>query len=219
MRILIVRHGETEWNRIRRFLGRSDVPLNQTGKQQAKALGFALKQESLSAIYTSPLARARETAELIKAYHPSVQLFEEQGFIEMDLGDFDGMLALHWASEYPQFRKAWMEKPSAVKMPGGESLQQVQERSVKSLQRIVRKHSERTSILICTHNFVICSILCHALEMALDRFREIKQDTGALNILRKDGERYQVEAINDLSHLKNLRPCRSTINETSFANV
>ncbi|MBW1698555.1 MAG: histidine phosphatase family protein [Deltaproteobacteria bacterium] len=205
MRILIVRHGETEWNRIHRFQGRSNVPLNQTGKQQAEALAIALKKEPLSAIYTSPLTRARQTAELIKTYHPAVQLFEEKGFIEMDLGDFDGMFAPDWASEYPQYRKAWMENPSRVKMPGGESLQQVQQRAVGSLGRIIRQHSAGVTILVCTHNFVICGILCHALGMALDRFREIKQGNGALNILRKEGERYRVETLNDLSHFKNLR--------------
>ena len=69
IRIILVRHGETEWNRIRRFQGRSDVPLNQEGRDQAQALALALKDECLAAIYSSPLVRAVGTARLIKAFH------------------------------------------------------------------------------------------------------------------------------------------------------
>ncbi len=124
-RILLVRHGETEWNRTRRFQGRSDVPLNQKGKDQGYPLALALKDEPIKAIYSSPLTRAMETACLIKIFHPSVFLFEEDGLIEMDLGEFDGMDAMDWASRNPGFRKAWQENPASVTMPGGESLSNV----------------------------------------------------------------------------------------------
>src|SRR5512139_1680547 len=97
-RILLVRHGETEWNRTHRFQGRSDVPLNERGKDQGYALALALKDEAIKGIYSSPLTRAIETARLIKVFHPSVFLFEEDGLIEMDLGEFDGMDAVDWAS-------------------------------------------------------------------------------------------------------------------------
>src|SRR4030042_6202287 len=99
MRILLIRHGETEWNRIRRFQGRSDLSLNQKGRDQGHALALALKDESVTAIYSSPLARAMETACLIKVFHHSVPLFEEEGLIEMDLGEFEGMEAKRWAEQ------------------------------------------------------------------------------------------------------------------------
>ena len=69
-RILLIRHGETDWNRVHRFQGRSDLPLNQEGRDQAHALALGLKDQSLTAIYSSPLARAVETARLIKVFHP-----------------------------------------------------------------------------------------------------------------------------------------------------
>ena len=204
MRILLIRHGETEWNRIRRFQGQSDVPLNQTGKDQALALAQALKKEPIEVIYASPLVRAMETAQFIKSYHPTARLIEEEGFLEMDLGDFDGLAAKDWVANYPDYRKIWMESPSIVKMPGGESLKEVQDRAVESLNRVLKQHIPETTLLICTHNFVICSILCHAMEISLDRFREIKQDTAALNIMHKRGKKFHVDTINDRTHLDQL---------------
>jgi broad specificity phosphatase PhoE len=122
MSIYLVRHGETEWNKIRRFQGRSNLPLNQEGRKQVRALALALKDKPLMAIHTSPLIRALETARLIRVFHPSTPIFEEKGLIEMDLGEFDGMKAQDWAEQYPDVRKAWNENPASVKMPGGESL-------------------------------------------------------------------------------------------------
>ena len=97
-RIFLVRHGETEWNRTHRFQGRSNQTLNQNGKDQARALAFALKDASLSVIYSSPLVRAIETARLIKTFHPAVPIIEEEGLLEMELGDFDGLEAKNWAT-------------------------------------------------------------------------------------------------------------------------
>ena len=201
-RILLVRHGETEWNRTHRFQGRSDVPLNQRGKDQGHALALALKDEPIKAIYSSPLTRAMETACLIKVFHPSVPLFEEDGLIEMDLGQFDGMDAGNWASQNADFRKAWQETPASVTMPGGESLSDVQGRALKALNRIKDLYPSGSTLLLCSHNFVNLTLLCYALEIPLDRFRELRQDTAALNILYMQGQRLRAEVVNECSHLK-----------------
>lgn len=204
MRIFLVRHGETEWNRINRFQGISDIPLNAKGKAQAEALAQVLKDETIHVVYSSPLIRARETARAIRHFHPSSLYVEEEGLKEMDLGDFEGMEASDWAKEYPKFRKKWRKSPSSIKLPGGESLKGVQVRAVNVLESIIQKHSSETSLLICSHNFVIHAILCHALEMSLDNFREIKQETAALNLLYKLDDRLVVEKVNEISHLRHL---------------
>jgi len=202
IRILLVRHGETEWNRTHRFQGRSDVPLNQNGRDQASALALALKDEHIVATYTSPLVRAMETARLIQAFHPLSPLFEDEGLMEMDLGEFEGMESHHWISNYPDFRKKWEENPGSVTMPGGESLKEVQLRAIDALERITRLYPDGSTLLICSHNFVNISILCHALEIAFDKFRDWRQETAALNILYKQGERFRVEVVNERSHLQ-----------------
>jgi len=201
-RVFLIRHGETDWNRMHRFQGRINIPLNQEGKNQAHALALALKDKSLTAIYSSPLIRAMETARFIKVFHPSTPLFDEEGLIEMDLGEFDGMEAGNWAAQYQEFFKTWRTTPGCLKMPGGESLQEVQSRAIGTLERLTKFHSSGSTLLLCSHNFVNRALLCHVLGLPLDRFREVEQDTAALNILYVQEHRLLVEVMNDLSHLR-----------------
>ncbi len=202
IRILLTRHGETEWNRTHRFQGRLGVPLNEKGRGQAASLALSLKNECLTAIYSSPLKRAMETALIIAAYHPSIPIYEEEGLIEMDLGKFDGMEAKTWVKEYPEFLEEWQKNPSDIRMPGGENLQEVQERALQAIDRISRSYSPETSILLSSHNFVNLTILCHAKKIPLARFREIPQQTAALNILYKEGRDMWVQVLNDRSHIQ-----------------
>ena len=201
-RILLIRHGETEWNRIRRFQGRSDLPLNQKGRDQGYALALVLKDEPLAAIYSSLLVRAVETARLIKNFHPSVPLFEDEGLVEMDFGEFEGMEAKLWAEEYPDFRKLWQETPASVTMRGGESLQEAQTRAIDTLKRITKLYPPESTLLVSSHNFVNLTILCYALKVPLDRFREVRQETAALNVLYKQGHRLLAKVVNEHSHLR-----------------
>ena len=200
-RILLVRHGQTEWNRTHRFQGRSDTPLNQTGMDQAGAMAEMLKDESLTSIYTSPLSRAFETADIIKRFHPQTLLFEEEGFIEMDLGEFDGVEAKTWATENPDFMNNSWENPGAMKMPDGECLEEVQKRAVKTLNRIVELHPPKSTLLIVSHNFVILSLLCHAKGLGLDQIRKLRQANCALSIIHITNGIPEVTMMNQLPQL------------------
>lgn len=202
IRIILTRHGETEWNRLRRFQGRSDIPLNQKGNDQAAALAAALKNESITAIFSSPLKRALETASHIGRFHPSVPLIKESGLIEMDLGEFEGMDSRQWAIQHKDFRKVWEQTPAALSMPGGESLQIVQQRAVEALNRISEPYGADCTLLVCSHNFVIVSLLCFASKIPLDQFRQLRQGTASLNILHKNGSKFEIEKVNDRRHLQ-----------------
>jgi broad specificity phosphatase PhoE len=201
-RIFLVRHGETDWNQTHRFQGRIDIPLNKEGKNQAHALALALKDEPLIAIYSSPLVRAAETARLIKEFHPATPVFEEEGLTEMDLGEFDGMEAGYWAAHYQDFFKTWRSTPAALRMPSGESLRDVQIRAIDTLERTAKLYRSGGTLLLCSHNFVNRTILCFALGIPLDRFRDFQQDPAALNVLYKKGGQLRVEVVNDVSHLR-----------------
>ncbi len=200
-KIILVRHGETEWNRLHRFQGLSDIPLNEKGNSQARSLALALKDEVITSIYSSPLKRAMETASHIGSFHSKTPLIKEPGLMEMDLGDFEGMEGRRWKEEHQDFRKAWEEKPATLSMPGGESLQDVQERAVATLMRISELYDSGSTLLICSHNFVIVSLLCFASGISLDRFREMRQDTAALNVMYTNGADFHVEKVNDRQHL------------------
>jgi probable phosphoglycerate mutase len=202
IRIFLVRHGETDWNKTHRFQGRVNLPLNQEGKDHARALALTLKDESLKAIYSSPLARAIETACIIKEFHPSTPFFEEEGFVEMNLGEFDGMEVGDWIAQYQDFFNTWRSTPGSLRMPGGENLQEVQRRAVDALERITELYPSGSTLLLCSHNFVNRTLLCYASGSPLDRFRDFQQDPAALNVLYKRGRQLWTEVVNDVSHLK-----------------
>ena len=201
LRILLVRHGETDWNSSGRFQGRSDVPLNELGLAQAEALGLALRPERLSGIYSSPLRRALHTARIIQMHHPGLSLQVEPDLVEMDLGIFDGMQGALWVASHPDFLRVWREKPATLRMPGGETLQEVQSRALKGLMGIAARHRPGETVLVCSHNFVILSILCHAMGLPLDRFRKIAQANGSMNVLRYGSGELWAEKVDDRSHL------------------
>ncbi len=119
----------------------------------------------------------------------------------MDLGDFEGMSATHWAQNYPEFKRKWETGPAALAMPEGESLEQVQERAVRVLKRICNKHSAESTIVVCSHNFVISCLLCHASRTPLNGFREMRQDTGAISIIVKEENQFEVQSVNSCKHL------------------
>lgn len=200
--IILIRHGETEWNRLHRFQGRSDIALNEKGKMQARALAKALQHEDITAIYTSPLKRAVDTAHHIKKFHSSLPLIKEPGFLEMDLGDFEGMAGKQWAISYPIFRAQWEKYPASLSMPGGESLEEVQTRAVQALKRISENFCAGNTIVICSHNFVIISLLCFLADISLNRFRAMRQDTASLNVIFTDGMTWRIGTINDRRHLE-----------------
>lgn len=204
IKIILVRHGETEWNRLHIFQGRSDIELNRKGNIQAQALALALQNENMTAIFSSPLTRAKETALHIHRFHSTVPLIENSGLIEMNLGDFEGMKGSQWKEQYKDFRKQWEQNPGTLAMPNGESLYGVQQRSVKALNTIINMYSPGDTLLICSHNFVIVSLLCFASGTALDNFRKLRQDTASLNIIYKDELGFAVERVNDCRHLKEL---------------
>jgi broad specificity phosphatase PhoE len=202
LRIYLVRHAETEWNRVKRFQGRINLPLNQEGRKQAKALALALRNIPLKAIYSSPLIRALETSHFIKVFHPLTPIFKEKGLMEMDLGEFDGMKVQDWAEQYPDLRNAWNENPATFKMTSGESLKEVQARAKETLKLITRSYPADATILMVSHNFVNLTILCDILKIPLNRFRELHQENAAFNIICKEGDKYYVESLNERSHLK-----------------
>jgi broad specificity phosphatase PhoE len=202
LRILLARHGETDWNKVTRFQGKSEIALNERGKAQAEALSLALKDEPLSAIYSSPVARALETAKIINRYH-QVALEQREEMMEMDLGDFEGLQPGDLMKEQREFLRRWLEDPASVRMPNGETLHEVQERAWRVVEEITKTYQEG-SVVLCGHNFVNLTILCKILGLEITHFRRLRQSLGALNIIERIRGFYSLVCFNDTCHLKGI---------------
>ncbi len=200
--IVLARHGETEWNRIRRFQGQSDVALNERGRAQVEAVALTLKDEAIKVIYSSPLSRAIEMAKAANGFH-RVSIEQKDELMEMDLGDFEGIHSKDLLIEHPDFLKKWMMDPSSLRMPNGETLQEVQHRVWTVMEEIVLTYTEGT-VLLCGHNFVNLTILCKILGLELANFRRLRQNAGAMNIIVWSRKQYTLVCLNDTCHLKGI---------------
>ena len=201
MLLILVRHGETESNRERLALGREDVPLNERGSRQAAALAASLAGVPVAAIYASPLCRAVETARpLAEALGLEVQVDED--LIEMAVGVLEGLSPQEMLERYGDFLRKWFStQAGSLRMPGGESLQDVQDRAWAAIERLRERHLEET-VVVVTHNFTIHAILCRVLGLPLARFRLLRPDLAAKAILEVRDDRAIVISLNDTCHLE-----------------
>ena len=145
--ILLVRHGETDWNRDARFQGHADPPLNERGREQARALAERLAAEPLAAVYTSPLQRARETAEIVAA-RVGLPVESVDGVREVDVGSWSGLTRTEIEERFPEAFARWLGNG-----PGwedGETYEEMGERVLAALEELARRHPGEV-VLVVTH--------------------------------------------------------------------
>jgi broad specificity phosphatase PhoE len=197
----LVRHGETDWNRELVFRGRLDVALNEHGRQQAQAAADKLAEVELAALYTSPLARARETADII-AQGCSLQCVIDQAFIDMDFGQWQGLALREVETRFPDAYRIWLQSPEQAHIPAAESLAAVKGRAVAGLTKLAQRH-EDAAVGIVSHRVACKLVMAWALGLDESAFWRIRQDTGCVNVLRYDGHTV-VQTLNDTCHLRTL---------------
>ena len=203
MRIILVRHGETDANKQGRFQGASDARLNDTGLSQAKALGRRLASEKIKAVYCSPQTRAQQTATPIaEALGLSIQTLE--GLRELDIGELDGLQVHDLRERYSHILDQWRTDVGALTMPGGESIVGLQQRTWKAVLRIRESHNEDITVAAVSHNFAIQSILIKALGMDLRNFQRIRQDLAAISEVDFRNGEPSLMSLNDRCHLSEL---------------
>jgi broad specificity phosphatase PhoE len=202
LRLILVRHGETQPNRDGRILGVSDVPLTPTGRAQANAIAGVLREDLPFRLYTSPIGRASETARAISA-SLAVPLASLEGLAEADAGELEGLTGREMRRQYPEFARRWDEDPGTAQMPGGESLSEVQRRAWSAVRGLLTDHPDETVVAV-THNFTIQTIVCEVLDMPLRNFRKLRQDIGSITRIELTDSSMTVEALNQTGHLKAL---------------
>lgn len=185
VRLLLVRHGETEWNRQGRFQGQIDIPLNENGRLQAQKAGEFLKDVGIDFAVSSSMARPKETAEIILQHHPNVELGLNADLREISHGLWEGKFEKEIEQEFPGELERWRTIPNQVQMPEGENLQQVCERSTAAWEKIVQTAlDENWQIgLIVAHDATNKTLLCHILGLPAENFWNFRQGNGAVSVI------------------------------------
>jgi phosphoserine phosphatase len=192
IRLLLVRHGETDWNRQKRFQGQIDVPLNDMGQEQAEQAAEFLKAVPIDRAITSPMLRPKATAEAILRHHPDVTLEEIPNLAEISHGLWEGKLEAEIEQTYPGLLQQWQQAPETVQMPEGENLQQVWQRTTAAWDAIVASTPlgsnmptvpRPTTVLVVAHDAVNKAILCHVVGQTSAHFWTFKQGNGAVSVI------------------------------------
>lgn len=198
--VFLIRHGQTSWNKERRFLGRSDIPLDATGLEQARKLAHALASTPIHRLYSSPLSRAMQTADAIaSALHLAPETVN--GLTELNQGELEGMEGRLLAERYPDFYRDWVHDPTHVRIPGGETLAECQARAVESIHRVLGELDSTAPVALVSHKVAISGIICDCLGLPPRFNMMVGQANTAINVLAfKDG-RLSLVRLNDAAHL------------------
>lgn len=207
MRMIIVRHGESTWNRIHRYQGQVDVELSELGLRQAEALATRLRNESLDAIFTSPLQRAARTAEAIARYHSSVPQFVDAGVLEIHHGEWQGKYAHEIAEEYDEALREWREHPTRSQMPGGESFSNILKRVLDFKERLCADYADAT-VLVSTHDVVVKILVADALGMNMDRINRIWVTNASISVIEYGDDLPYLVSLSEACHLGQLATVR-----------
>lgn len=199
LQLILVRHGQTDFNRDGRVQGKVDRPLDDTGVAQAHGVGEALRSPSLNGIYSSPLRRARETAEAIATHH-GVAVQVREALVEMDVGEIDGITYEEMRSGYPELLEAWTRDVGSVRFPGGETVAEMQERAWPVVEEIRAQH-DGGRVALVGHAFMLQGLLCTALNLSLKHFRSFRLSPGSLSALLFGPGDTVLEGLNHSSHL------------------
>lgn len=204
MRILLCRHGETPWNAQGRYQGQMDIPLSEVGEGQARALGDRLRDVAITKAVASPLSRAKRTAELALGERAGM-LSLHRGLAEIAHGDWEGMLASEIRAKDPERLAQWRDAPHLVRMPSGESMDQVLDRSWRAFQEIAAGLGAEDTLLVVAHDAVNRALVCRVLGLPMARLWSFRQAPATLNLLEGETvDSLQVVRLNDASHVAGL---------------
>jgi len=179
--IYLMRHGEVEGAETRRFIGHLDVPLSARGERQCEAQARRLCGTGLAAVFSSDLARARRSAEIIAAPHGLIPRVVP-ALREMAMGRWEGLTAAEIQAREPEAFKDWMARVGEFPFPEGESVPDLLARAGPAFDALVAAHEDRP-IAVVAHGGTNRALLCRALGLPLGRLLAFGQDYGALNVL------------------------------------
>jgi broad specificity phosphatase PhoE len=201
MRLILIRHAATDENAALRYGGQANVPLNERGRAEARAVGARLARAGSAAIYTSELARALQTAEIVGAAaglapQPLAELRE------IELGEWEPLTPEELYRRFPDQMQAFARDPDRPVRPGGESYSQLQQRALAALDTIRAAHPAGATVLAVSHGGTIRALLSHVIGLDLAHFTRIWLDSASLTELRYGAHGWRLIRLNDTAHLE-----------------
>jgi len=197
--IILARHGETKWNVEEVFRGRIDIELNENGIKQAELLAEYLSDSKIDAILSSPLKRAFKTAEMIANYH-KLNVEITPGLTDFNYGEWQGLPHQEVKDKYKELYTEWIQNPHQVKIPAGESLNEVRERAMGVVGNIIAKY--KGTVALVSHRVVNKVLICALLGLDNSHFWNIKQDTCGISTFTYENELFILTEHNNTSYLK-----------------
>lgn len=209
-RALVIRHGRTAYNRAGLFRGRLDIPLDEVGLEQARRIGELLAGAGgggwgggqwgrVTAIYTSPMTRARQTAAPLVEL-TSVNAVCEERLDDVDAGAWQGQSEAEVKALYPGEYQTWQTDPAGFTFPGGESLRAVQERVMAFIGELASKHPGQT-IALFSHRVPVKLLIAGILTAGPEAFWRVRVDNGSLTVAEFDGRDLVLTLVNSTAHL------------------
>ena len=203
MNIYLIRHGETDWNSVRKYQVRMDIELNAKGIDEANSVGNKLESYNIDCIYSSTLKRAMRTAEIINSYVSAGTINPTDEIIELNLGEWEGRTWDEIQVEYKEFLKTWMTNRVKVKIPGGESYGDAEIRGINFLRNLVNSCNYE-NVVVVSHGALIAAVLCSILSIDANHEGNFRVDNCSINHIYYDKEedKFTVITLNDISHLR-----------------
>jgi phosphoserine phosphatase len=193
---ILMRHGETHWNREGRVMGRNPVELSENGRAQVEAASTLARSLNADLIVTSPLVRARQTAEIVADGVGGIPITEDPAIEEVSYGRWEGM-TYHQLIQDPYY-EVYRQSPVDNPTPGGETIPHVQTRGVAAVHRAVEANPG-CRIIFVSHGDIIRTVLCYFLGLELKFFNRIRIDNAALSGIQIAGNFAEVKFMNWLS--------------------
>ncbi|MEK6594030.1 MAG: histidine phosphatase family protein [Pseudomonadota bacterium] len=199
-RLILIRHGETVWNREHRMQGQQDSPLTEVGERQARQLGRRFRDEKFGALYSSDLGRAHRTAQSV-ADATGRSIIVDTRLRERHFGVFEGLTGDEIERNYPREFLCFRSRDPAYAVPGGESALQFRERCLACLNELAGRHAGER-VVVVTHGLVLDILYRAANALTLEQPRPVPLLNASLNIFGHDGKRWHCEAWGDVAHLE-----------------
>jgi alpha-ribazole phosphatase len=200
-RLLLVRHGDTELNSGERYWGYTDVKLSLAGIRQAERLRDHLAMEQIDVVYSSDLRRALRTAETIASRH-NLKVITCPELREINFGQLEGLTFEQVSQLHPEVTRLWIERSPKLKYPGGESLEELNNR-VSSFVRRLENHAEQETILTVAHSGVLRTLVCQLLGMELRQRWQMRLNLASLTVVETYPQSAILCLLNDVCHLVN----------------